>query len=474
MSRQDSRPRITLVVPRGEAARNFLYSRTLAALAEAADVDILSVIDDDEFSDVFRPHADRVLPLREHSQPRLAASIRQLTENAHDRRLWSAVAQNNWRLRDMRANENGSLGRRRIVRALSRALANEPSLRTLTRLEQSLAFRQRTSREFDRLFAERRPDLVFNCSHIHGLAGELPLRVAHRMGIPTAGFIFSWDNLTSRSRIFVPYDDYLVWHEGMKRQLLGIYPWVDPDSVHVTGTPQFDYHFDAARFLSRTELSRRIGIDPERPFVLYTTGISNHFYDEHLHVEEVIRILRDERFETRPQLVVRTYVKGTSEEMLAIGQRREPDVVFPEVLWEPRWQTPRFEDLEIYSNLLRHCALGINAASTVSLELLMLDKPVINLDFDPPGSDLPWDMGYDRHIQFDHYKPVADSGAVMVARSVEDMRRFIRRGLEQPQADQEARQLLLGAMFGSTLDGQAGERVAKTLLRLTSGASPKS
>ena len=286
------------------------------------------------------------------------------------------------------------------------------------------------------------------------------------MGIKTAGFIFSWDNLTSRSRIFVPYDHYLVWHEGMKRQLLEIYPRIDPDAVHVTGSPQFDYHFDPERALPREELARRVGIDPGRPFILYTTGISNHFYDEHLHVEEVIRILREEEWNSKPQLVVRTYVKGTSDEMLAIGRRGEPDVIFPEVLWEPRWQTPRFEDLEIYSNLLRHCALGINAASTVSLELLMFDKPVINLDFDPPGSDLHWHMGYDRHIQFDHYKPVAESGAVMVARSVEDMRRFIRRGIEQPDADSDKRTELLDSMFGSMLDGRAGERVAETLLRL--------
>lgn len=467
-------PKILLVVPRGEAVRNFFYSSTLETLSARAEVHVLSVIDDGEFVRHFEEHAKSILPLREHPVPRLAGSVRQLAENAHDRWLWSCVAQNNWALRDMRAREQGMIGRRRITKVVSRVLANRPCLVALTHLEQSLAFRQRSTREFDELFAALQPDLVFNCSHIHGLAGELPLRVAHRMGIPTAGFIFSWDNLTSRSRIFVPYDHYLVWHEGMKRQLIGIYPHIDADSVHVTGTPQFDYHSDPARSLPRKELARRIGIDPARPYILWTTGISNHFYDEHLHVEEVIRILREESFEVRPQLVVRTYVKGTSDKMLAIGRRGEPDVVFPEVLWEPRWQTPRFEDLEIYSNLLRHCALGINAASTVSLELLMFDKPVINLDFDPPGSDLPWHMGYDRHIQFDHYKPVAESGAVMVARSVEDMRRFIRRGLEVPEADRTERKALLESMFGPMLDGRAGERIAETLLRLADSSSSTS
>jgi len=465
------RPHIVLVIPRGEAVRNFLDSETLPHLSRHARVTLLSVVDDPSFTERFEPHAEQILPLAEHPQRPLVGRLRTLTENAHDRWLWSAVAQNNWELRDRRAEEQGKVWRRRFTKVAARLLGNGPSLHALTGLEQTLAYRLRPTDDFDRLFQELRPDLVFNGSHIHGMAGELPLRVAQRMGIPTAGFIFSWDNLTSRSRIFVPYDHYLVWHEGMKRQLLSIYPRVKEDRVHVTGTPQFDFHVRDDLKLPRKELCERIGIDPARPFVLYTTGIDNHFYEEHLHAESVIRLLdelsRDPNFPLpKPQLVVRTYIKGTSPEMQALAERKHTDVVFPPVLWEPRWQTPQFEALKIYSNLLRHCAVGINAASTVSLELLTFDKPVINLDFDPPESDLPWCMGYSRHINFDHFLPVAESGAVMVSRSVDDMKAMLHRGLTQPEADSEARSAFLKRTFGPTLDGESGRRVGETLLRL--------
>ena len=473
----DRRPHVVLVIPRGEAVRNFLDSETLPHLTRSARVTLLSVVDDPSFTERFEPCVERILPLAEYPQHPLVARLRTLTENAHDRWLWSAVARNNWELRDRRAAEQSTAWRRRFTKGAARLLANGAALHALTGLEQALAYHLRPTDDFDRLFREIRPDLVFNGSHIHGLAGELPLRVAKRMGIPTAGFIFSWDNLTSRSRIFVPYDHYLVWHEGMKRQLLEIYPRVKRESVIVTGTPQFDFHLRKDLELPREDLCRRIGIDPDRPFILYTTGISNHFYEEHLHVETVIRLLdelsRDPDFPLpKPQLVVRTYVKGTSPEMLALAERGTPDVVFPPVLWEPRWQTPQFEDLKIYSNLLRHCAVGINAASTVSLELLVFDKPVLNLDFDPPGSDLPWCMGYSRHIHFDHYLPVAESGAVMVSRSVDEMGRMLHRGLTQPAADQEARRTFLDRIFGSSLDGHAGRRVAESLLRLARRGSP--
>ncbi len=242
-------------------------------------------------------------------------------------------------------------------------------------------------------------------------------------------------------------------------------PGSDEDTRPCHGTPQFDFHFDSTIELPRAELCRRIGIDPARPFVLYTTGIDNHFYDEHLHVEQVIRILKALHL-ARPQLVVRTYVKGTSDEMKALAERNIPGVVFPPVLWEPRWQTPSFEDLEIYSNLLRHCAVGINAASTVSLELMLFDKPIINLDFDPDGSDLPWQPRILAAYQLRPLSPVADSGAVMVARSNEDLAKMIEDGLRRPEGLAQGRKDFLDRTFGTTLDGRCGIRVAESLLDL--------
>jgi len=465
-------PHIVLVVPRGEAARNFVYSDTLPELHRRARVTLLSVVDDAPFRERWGKYAEEILTLEHYPESRIVAWLRSLTENAHDRWLWSKVAQNNWELRARRARGLRARAQRAFVVAAARVFANNPSLHALTRAEQYLHWRLRPTRAFDELFARIRPDLVFNCSHIHGIAGELPLRVAKRMGITTAGFIFSWDNLTSRSRIFVPYDHYLVWHEFMRDQLLSIYPKVRSRQVHVTGTPQFDFHFKREFVLPREELCRRIGVDPARPFILYTTGIDRHFFEEHRHVRTVIELLREIDITPRPQLVVRNYVKGTSPELREMASRAWEDVVFPKVLWDARWATPLYEDLEMYTSMIHHAAMSINAASTVTLEFLMLDKPVINLDFDPPGSNLPYCLGFRRHIDFDHYRPVADSGAVMVARSIDDMRRMLIRGLTQPEADSERRRTFIRSMFGDTLDGRSGLRVAETLVALATGTPP--
>ncbi|MDH7515005.1 MAG: hypothetical protein QHI48_03895 [Bacteroidota bacterium] len=467
------KPRIVMIVPRGEAVRNFLYSETLSRLARDAEIVLLSVVEGFEEDAHIRPYVSKLVPLREHEERYPVTLLRGLITDAHFRWLWSGVARNNRETADARPRTFWKSARYRVWKAVVRSLAFRPVLEELTRLENDLAWRLRPTREFDALFEALQPDLVFNCSHIHGPAGELPCRVARRMGIPVAGFIFSWDNLTSRSRIIVPYDHYLVWHEGMKRTLLAQYPFIDPARVHVTGTPQFDFHFRDDFLLPREELCRRIGIDPALPYILYTTGVDRHFPEEHLHVRAVIDILRDPAFPVPCRLVVRTYVKGTSREMRALAAEQCDGVVFPPVEWDERWYTPSYGDLSLYTSLLRHAAMGINAASTVSLELLMFGKPVVNIGFDPPGSSLPRHLRWRRHIEFDHYAPVASSGAVMVANSADDMRAMIRRGLLDPENGADARKRFIREMFGDTLDGKSGSRVASVLLRLAGEASER-
>lgn len=461
------KPHIVLIIPRGEAVRNFLYSDTLKVLSENARVTLLTVIHDNQFRARFGPLVDDIIPLPHQSEHRFVKNFRHLLHEAHFRWLWSKVAQNVWEIRDHKADTSWKKFRWLLFRAGARLLAHRPLLEHLTEVERYLTWRLRADDHFVQLFRRLQPDLVFNGSHIHGPAAELPVKIAHRLGIPTVGFIFSWDNLTSRSRIFVPYDYYFVWHEKMKRQLLDIYPRINPESIFVTGTPQFDFHFKPEFHLSREQLAAELGIDPRRPYIFYTTGIAKHFPEEHRHVRFIADFLQEADLNPRPQLVVRTYVKGTSPEMKALAAEGLPDVIFPEVKWDDKWFMPQYDDLAIYSSSLRHAAMGINAASTVSLELMIFEKPIINIGFDPMGSMIPHPHRWRRHIEFDHYLPVAESGAVRVANSPPDIRTLITEALHRPHSLCESQKDYLSETFDFVLDGQAGSRIASQLAILS-------
>lgn len=453
-------------MPRGEAVRNFLYSDTIKVLSKNARVTVLSVVDDPVFIDKFNNYTEQVIKLIDFKESKLVYRLRQIIHDAHFKWLGSYVAVNYFDRKAIKEKKEGRYLKYKLWYALVSLLANQFLLKWITKIENWITWKYRPNDYFVNLFKELKPDLVFNTSHIHGPAGDLPAKIAHKMGIPVAGFVFSWDNLTSRSRITVPYDYYFVWTSDIKKDLIRIYPFVNPENIFVTGTPQFDYHFREEFILTKEELAKEIGFDPNRPYILYTSGIAWHWLEEHLHLEKVIQYMKELDLPSKPQLVVRTYVKGTSPQIFAIRDRNISDIYFPKVEWDEKLFTPSYNDLSIYSSLLKHASLGINGASTVTLELFIFGIPVINLGFDPENSNIDYHMRYYRNILFDHYQPVANSGGTGVAMSNNDIKKFISEAFEEPDKRRMAQMLFIKNMFGDTLDGKAAERIGLDLLKL--------
>lgn len=465
----DDRGHILAIIPRGEVLRNFEYSGTFAEVARHARLSLLTVLPNEDLVRDLRAKYDAVHPLTEVTEAWPVRFQRELLDVAHGKWLWSKAAQERWRIRDAEAVTTRQKAIRLLKKSLAMPLSNGPGLRVLNRSERTASRWLNADNSYRDLYKNLKPSLVFNGSHIHSRNAIHAVQTAQWMGIPTATFIFSWDNLTSQGRITLPYDYFLVWNEQLRDQLLDMYPWIKPENVFVTGTPQFDHHFREEYYLDRTEFCRSVGADPARPIVLYSTGMPNHMPDEPWIVESIADILLDFQEAERPQLLVRVYAKDRTGRFDEMKQRR-PDILFQPVHWDADWHTPRREDAYGLTNAIRHCSLGINIASTISLELCMFDKPVINVAFDAPNANklgLRNEIFYD----FDHYKPVVDSGAVELAKSPTEMRTLVRQCLQDPTRRSGERKEFLSKMFGQTLDGRSANRVSEALLTKSPSAN---
>ena len=157
------------------------------------------------------------------------------------------------------------------------------------------------------------------------------------------------------------------------------------------------------------------------------------------------------------KLVIRTYAKDRADVFTELEQRRT-DIIVPEVKWEKNFFTPLEEDQIFFTNLLRHCELGVNVASTISLELCMLDKPAINIGFNPPERNIyPYD--YTRFYAFDHYKPIVESGAVSVVPSPEELKNTIVKYLENPSWNADKRAALIEKFFEGNIKEEINNNV---------------
>lgn len=104
------------------------------------------------------------------------------------------------------------------------------------------------------------------------------VKAAHRIGLPVAFLPFSWDNLTNRGLIRVPPDRVVVWNDHQRREAIDMHG-VPADRVVVTGAPRFDEFFALRPASSREDFCAAAGLDPARPFVLYTC--SSNFVAPH-------------------------------------------------------------------------------------------------------------------------------------------------------------------------------------------------
>jgi len=238
----ERRPRILVVLPRGEALRNFLYSGMLSELRRQADLTLLSVIPSEQVKGLLGSECGSVSELRTIRMRWPVRFLWELVEMAHGRWLWSEAAKERWRLRDAEAVGAAAKIKRTVKKLLSRPFSNRRGVEFLSRVQGAASRLFRTTDEHVDLFRKIRPALVFNGSHVHSELAVPVIEAARWLGIPTAAFIFSWDNLTSQGRILPPYDHYLVWNETLRDQLLRLYDRTDPARVYVTGTPQFDFH----------------------------------------------------------------------------------------------------------------------------------------------------------------------------------------------------------------------------------------
>lgn len=139
------------------------------------------------------------------------------------------------------------------------------------RLMDKIAKGERSTERYQQCKAQletHRPDIIF-CTTQRATQAIAPLLAAKDLGIPVACWIYSWDNLP-KGMSTVEADHYFVWSDLMKEQLMTYYPKTRSEQITVTGTPQFEPHYDQSLLLSREEFCRVHNLDPSKLYICFS------------------------------------------------------------------------------------------------------------------------------------------------------------------------------------------------------------
>jgi hypothetical protein len=316
---------------------------------------------------------------------------------------------------------------------------------------------------------ERRPSVVVTTGPFF-FTEPAVAAASMRLGIPTLALISSWDNVSTKGRLVLQYDGYLVWSEQTKRELHQFYPETRRVPIRVVGAPQFDVFFQDRFRQSREEFCAGQGLRPDLPIILYAVGSPNFIRGEAdgaLYMAE--RVARGDLGDA--QLLVRPHPIHDNAELTGRFAKYAPRVVLQQTAEAGTALTARCqneEQITEWVNTFLHADVVVNMFSTVTVDAAIFDRPVVNLDFDPEPGQPNQALIKDVNHLWTHFKPVAESGGVWNVDTPEELVEAVKGYLEHPELHREQRRWIAEHVCGF-LDGRCGERLAQAILDFPAG-----
>lgn len=293
------------------------------------------------------------------------------------------------------------------------------------------------------------------------------LWATRKLKIPAGTFIFSWDNLSSKSRMMGVFDYFLVWSNLMKSELLTFYPNVPENKVKVVGTPQFE-PYAIPKYASKPEDFReKFNLELNAKTICFSCADASIGPNDPIVIEAIATGIRSNAITTNVQLIVRTSPFDDVSRFKTVKDE------FPEILWNvPKWtltrenhtenwsqRVPSGEDIKDLRSLLENVDLNINMCSTMSLDFMLFDKPVINTVFGNPQNGLYDDQ---RFLKYDHIIKLVDSQSVTIAKNEVDLIDQINQALNRPMERKLQRKAMVDLQISEPLEGTS-KRIVRAL-----------
>jgi hypothetical protein len=233
----------------------------------------------------------------------------------------------------------------RFLRATERALPPNTAIRTF--------------------IDDSQPDLVLVTPLVSAASSQVDfVRAAQVRGIPAALCVASWDNLTNKGSMRVIPDRVFVWNDAQRREAVELHG-VPTSNVVLTGAQLFDRWFRATPSRSRSEFLARVGLPPDRPFVLYLGSSRFIAPQEAPFVERWIRAIRaasDPDLATAGILIrphPNNAVQFLGSDFTALGEV----VMWPPFgadIFDPQYKQDYFDSMYFCSG-----AVGVNTSSMI-------------------------------------------------------------------------------------------------------------
>ena len=312
---------------------------------------------------------------------------------------------------------------------------------------------------------EHKPDLVF-CTTQRATQSISALLAAKDLGILTVAFVYSWDNVPKAMQV-VETDYYFVWSALMKDEVLKYYPFVQASQVIVTGTPQFEPHYDSRLLQERAVFFAEHNLDINKKYICYsgddeTTSPLDQYYLEDLAL--AVRSLNAKG--KNLGIIYRKCPVDTTNRYDAILEANTDIIDVLDPIWKPvgkQWNEilPTKEDLAMLYNVCAHSEFVANVCSSTVFDFVAHNKACIYFNYEQPQLKKGVrDVG--QNYNYVHFRSMPSQKAAVFCRNKRDLEGLVNQILEGKLSNVPEGKIWYEIVAGST-PTQASEKIWNTI-----------
>ncbi|GAA4883784.1 hypothetical protein GCM10023311_02540 [Flaviramulus aquimarinus] len=313
-----------------------------------------------------------------------------------------------------------------------------------------------------------KPDLVF-CTTQRATQSISPLLAAKDLGIPTVAFVYSWDNVPKAMQV-VETDYYFVWSDLMKQQVLQYYPFVNENQVFVTGTPQFEPHYDQSLLQTRADFFKDYNLDVNKKYICFSGDDETTSPLDQYYLEDLAKAVRN--LNSKGENLGIIYRKCPVDFTPRYNKVIEANKDIIEVL-DPIWSQvgeqwnqvlPTPEDFRMLYNVCEHSAFVTNVCSSTVFDFVAHNKPCIYYNYEQPQLKKGIrDIG--QNYKYVHFRSMPSMDAAVFCKDKNDLESLVKQILDGKLSNVETCKAWYEIVVGKT-PTQASETIWKTITKL--------
>lgn len=293
--------------------------------------------------------------------------------------------------------------------------------------------KQLQSLDAEKLIQEINPKILVSTYPVNFSEAMLLKAGNGRKNTKTIIHLLSWDNITCKGHFPQLANDYITWGPIMRDELMEYYQ-IPEEKIHVCGVPHFDLHVKTKYQLDIPEYFKTIGFFSNKPYLFFGMSSPRFAPGEIDIVEWLSSEIKNNKFGKDMQLVIRLHpqnVQGYLADNTLIQRLKKLQceriiVDFPDfVMNSNMWLSMEFLDMKRLSLLLSKAKICLNSGSTLSIDSLLLDIPVIITAFDGMKIYDYWKSAR-RLIDYPHLKKFLKINNISVVNNFEELNEQIK------------------------------------------------